>query len=135
MKLSSFRRIVSDDYDEKDRPLISKLAYSVNSAIDEILETLNRNVSIADNTNLVIKDITATVSSGVPTTTLRITSGLTSFCRGMQVISATNQTTSTTYPTSQPFINFTENNGVITINHISGLTDGDKYLLRVVLYP
>lgn len=134
-RLPAFRRIIIEDYPEKDRELITKLAVSLNQPLEQLIAVFNKNISINDNLSLVQKTITVTVSSGVPTTNTTIMTGLATQCSGTQVIKAVNTTTSTNYPTSQPFINFTNVAGGIIINYISGLQDNETYKLTVIFYP
>lgn len=135
-KLQGLKRILLEDFEEKDRPLVGKIAYSVNTAIEDIQYAMNKNLSIEDNLSIVKKDITITVdASGIPTSTTIIKSGLASTCQGMQVIKATNLTTSTTSPTGTPFITFSDNSGNVTISKVTNLQANNKYQLRVLLIP
>lgn len=136
MKIQGFKRITAEDFDEKDKSLVSKIAYSINVFAEDVTTALNKNISIEDNLSIVKKDITITVDrTGTPTTSSIITSGLGSFCSGMQVIKATNITNPSVSPTNQPFITFSDNEGKITISKITGLQADNKYILRVILYP
>lgn len=134
-KLQSFKRIIIEDFEEKDRTLVGKLASSINSFAEDVLNALTNNISIDDNMNFVKKDLTLTVdSNGRPTTKTTLKTGLKSVCVGTQVIRATNLTNTTTYATSQPLISFTDNSGVITIQQVSGLQANNKYQLKLILY-
>ena len=136
MKLQAFKRLIKEDVEEQYRPLVEKIGFSVNNFAEEVIKALSNNLSIEDNFNQNKKDITVQVdSSGIPTTTTQLKTGLSTICAGITVIKADNITAPRTYPTGYPFINYTENQGVITINHITGLQSGYKYQLKVVLYP
>lgn len=134
-KPQSFRRIIIEDFPEKERPLISKLAYCLNPFAEDVLQCLNNNLSIKDNLELEQRTFSVTVASGVPTGVLTIKTGLTSNCAGTQVIKAVNKTNSSHVPTSVPFITFSNDAGNIIISNISGLQDNEKYDLTVVFYP
>lgn len=135
-RFQSFKRIIQENFDEKDRPLINKLAYSLNIFAEDVLNGLNNNLSINDNLSLNQKTITVTVDgSGIPTTPTVITSGLSSTCRGIQVINAVNNTNVGHTPSGTPFIIFSDNSGQITIKNITNLTASEVYVLTIVLYP
>lgn len=135
-KLQSFKRLIEEDFAEKDRPLIGKIASSLNSAIEDIQNALSKNLSIEDNLTINKKDLVVTVdANGAPTTPTTIKSDLKSLCCGLQVIKATNSTNSTVSPTGTPFITFVDNSGLITINKISNLQANNKYTLKIILYP
>lgn len=135
MKVQPYKRIVTEDYDSKDQDMIGKLAYSINQPMQDIITALTNNLSIEDNFNQIKKDITTQVdASGIPTTTLQFKTGLSGSCAGITVIKVTNTTNPRTYPTSQPFLSFTENSGVVTVNNITGLPSGNSFQIRLILY-
>jgi hypothetical protein len=134
-KLQSFKRLIIEDFPEKDRNLVAKLAYPINSTFEDILNVLNKNLTIEDNLTINKKDFTVTVdANGVPIVNTVILSGLNSSCVGMQVIKAINSTNPTISPTGTPFITFSDNSGQITISKITNLQANNKYTLRVILY-
>ena len=135
-KLQGFKRILAEDFDEKERPLVSKLAYSINPAFEDIQFAMNKGLSIEDNLNFNKKDITVIVdASGIPNTDVVVKSGLASSCSGIIVIKATNLTAPATSPTNTPFITFSDNSGQISINKITGLQASNQYRLRLLLIP
>lgn len=136
MKLPSWRRIFTTDYDKQYQKLIDTLAVSLNNAMDSIFGTLNNNVSLADNIFCDVKMVTVTVNStGTPVQGLAFTlSNVTTPLTGVQVINALNNTKSTIYPTSQPFISYTQSGQTITINNITGLQANNNYTLTIVAY-
>lgn len=134
-KLQGYKRIIQEDFDEKERPLVGKLGYSLNPTLEDILNVLNKNISIDDNLNITKKDLTITVDgNGVPITTSNLKTDLASNCVGIQVIRASNLTNTALSPTSTPFITFTETNGVLNIRKITNLQANHKYQLKLILY-
>jgi len=134
-KPQSFKRIIVEDFPEAERALVGKIASSINIFADEILNILDKNLSIDDNLAQAKKTFTVTVdSNGIPKSSLVLTSGLKSTCVGMQVIYATNQTNVDNSPTSTPFITFRDSSGQITISKITGLAVNNIYQLRAILY-
>lgn len=136
MKVQSFKRLIKEDVEEQYRPLVEKIAFSVNPFAEEVIKALDNNLSIEDNFGQKKKEITVQVDSdGIPTYVTQLKTDLKSICSGAIVIRADNLTNARTYPTGCPFLSFTENNGVITVNHITGLPAGNKFKLKLVLYP
>ncbi len=134
-KPQQFRRIIAEDFPEKERPTINKLAYSINSFAEDVLQCLNNNLSMQDNLAANQKTFSVMLVSGVPTIATSVKTGLNTQCGGIQVIRAVNKTTITNFPTSAPFISFTNDNGLILINKITGLQDNEKYDLTVIFWP
>lgn len=134
MKLSGFKRLNKEDVSEQFRPLMDRLGYSINNFADEVINAFNsKGISLQDNTNTDYKQIDVTVdSAGLPKITTSYKSGLNGRTLGVVVVSAQNLTNTVVYPTNQPFISFSENSGIITINHISGLQADNKYRLFLV---
>jgi hypothetical protein len=136
MKIQGFKRLIIEDFDEKDRPLASKVANVLNVFAEEVGSALNKNLSIEDNLNSTIKSITVIVdANGVPVSKTSVSSGLQTLCSGIQVIRAINQTSPSLSSISCPFITFVDNGGDINISKITGLQANNKYLLRIILYP
>lgn len=135
MQITPFKRLISEDYDKQYASLVEKLGGALNAFCDDVFNAFNNNLSIDDNFNQVKKSITVTVNAtGTPATPLKFKSGLKSNCYGITVVAATNQTSASTYPTSYPFFSFTQSDGIITVNNISGLQANNIYLLSLILF-
>lgn len=131
-----FKRIVLEDYDKQYRDLVDKLGSAINLFNDDVYNAFDNGLDIEDNFTSVKKSLTVMVdSTGKPTTVTQLKTGLPSICYGIQVLNAVNQTTTTTYPTGTPFLSFTENSGILTINNITGLQANNKYVLSLILIP
>lgn len=135
-QIQSFKRLAVEDFSEKDRELIQKLAYSINSFADDISRAFANNISISDNLNITSKEMTLTLNSkGVITGGSTLKTGLNHLCQGMTVIKVNNITNPTSYPTGTPFISFSENTtGQININNITNLPVGNSYKITVLLF-
>jgi hypothetical protein len=134
-KFQSYKRIIPEDYDEEIRDTISKLAYSINPAMEDIQNAFNNNLTISDNLNIYVKDFIVTVdANGAPTTTTNVRTGLT-YVSGTQVINAFNLDDPSSGPTGLPFIKYSNNGNLITINSITNLQTGEKYKIRAIFYP
>lgn len=134
-RLQSFKRITVEDFEQKDRALVSKIAYAVNVFAEDVLNNLNNNLTIEDNLNLAKKDLTVTVdASGNVTNSVSLKTGLNHSCQGSLVIRAVNLTNTANIPTGTPFITFTENSGLLTILNITNLVANDQYKLKLILF-
>lgn len=134
-KLSFLKRIVSEDYDKQYQSLVSKLSYIINTALEAIAAALNKGLTFEDNFNSQVKDLELTVDSdSVPQLTTSFKYELKTQCIGIIVIRATAKTAVITYPTSQPWVSFSESNGQINILKITGIQSGTKYQLRLVAF-
>lgn len=131
-KIKNLPRLIAEDFEEENQELISKIAFVTNPAFEQIVQAFNKNITIEDNLNMYIKDVELSVgSNGVPKPAVSFKSGLKGSCRGLFVIKADCLEKTVTYPTSAPFITFSEKDGQINIDHISGIPAGAKYRIRV----
>lgn len=137
MKIENYKRINGDDFAEKDRDVANKIADTMNVFCDQVQQALGNGLNITDNFQLTIQSFTVTVdSTGVPTSKTAFKTNLPAGCGGLTVILAINNTRAVGYPTSSPFINFTESpQGVLNINNITGLITNNQYTLKVFLFP
>ena len=136
MKLKSYRRLNTQDYQDEDKKLVEQISSPINNAFNELYFTLNGRVSLRDNLFCTVKDVDITVdSNGTP----RITTSFTldkesSQVIGVNVLAAFNQTNSAIYPTSAPWISWAQNGNSVIVNNITGLQAGQRYLVRVIAY-
>jgi len=133
MKLVNPKRIIVEDFPKNEQQTVSKLGFIINSVFEQIGQILNKNLTITDNLNenlitvLVIVD-----SNGIPVTKTEFKVVLKGQCVGLCVVSAINQTSVTTFPTSAPFITYEQlTGGLINIKNVTGLKPNDKWQLTV----
>ena len=134
-KLQSFKRINVEDFEQKDKAVVAKLAYAINNFAEDVLNAFNNQVSIDDNLNITKKDFIVTVDGNgkvIGNSSLR--TGLDHPCLGITVIKAINNTVSTRIPTGTPFVTFSENSGLITILNVTNLQASNQYSLKLLLY-
>lgn len=131
MKLDGLKRIIREDFDEKDRDFVDKLAFALNPFLDQVSAVFSKNIDL-DNLKEEEKDIEITVDmNGIPISQVQFKNTLNSKIRGTEVIKADNLTDTAVYPTGHPFISFVENNKLINILHVTGLQANNKYKLRI----
>lgn len=136
MKLPNFKRLYEQDYKSDYKDLVRQLAISFNSGLDVLYEALNRKLTLRENISCSVKEVTLTVTSdGIPKekTTFTI-DNTTAQVDGCQVIKATCNEKTTTYPTGGIFITFVQTNSGVEIRHVAGLPANNNYTLRVVAY-
>jgi hypothetical protein len=134
MKLNNTTQIKSEDYDNDYADLVDQLAETLNPFMQEVSELADERIDF-ENRVEVLKKIDITVdANGKPTLNDKINcekSGV----RGFEVIRAYNLTNVSGYPTSHPFISYTQLAGTtVRIDHISGLVANNKYQLTLVIY-
>ena len=136
MKLPNFQRLISNDFSEEQKAIVDQLASSLNIGIDTLYQALNKKVSLADNVDCLVKDVTVIVdSSGIPTAdTLFKLDDTTRNIIGIQVIKATNLTNSSTYPSGAIFLSYAQQQNGVQILHATGLQASNKYTLKIVAY-
>lgn len=132
--LDNVKRIVKEDYEPKYHGLIDKLAFVLNSHMEQVTAQINGNLDCANlKQDAVVVKFTVD-SAGVPIgnnllkTSVINPKGL----RVRRAVSVDNPTT--VFPTSQPFITYTTgtNAKVVKIIHISGLPTNTAFNLTIV---
>jgi hypothetical protein len=136
MKLPSFKRIFDTDFDQQYKSMIQTLSATINIGFEVVYEALNKKISLSENIQCTLKDITLIVdATGRPTTRIAFSSDIPNMrVVGTQVIKITNLKNSNSYPTGGIFVTYVETNTGIEIQHVTGLIAGDTYLLRIVAY-
>lgn len=129
-RVPDFKRITKEDFDKESQRLIERLAYPLNSFMEQVINALNRNIDF-QNLNQEIIEITVTVdSSGKPLIPLQYKSNLRSRVQGMICIRAENLTTTNTPPVNTPFATFIQTTNIVTVSNIKGLTANESYKLN-----
>lgn len=135
MKIPLFKRIYKSDYEKDQQDLIEKLSFSINVGMENFQGVLNNRTSLQDNIQCTLKSFNVTVdANGKPTNTSAFTLTSLGTLSGIVVLSAVNQTNSTVYPTSAPFISFNVNSNLVSITNIAGLPAGNNFLITVVAF-
>ena len=134
-QVPALKKILVEDFPKQYQDLISKIAYPFNTAIENIVDTINGDIDIS-NTTFQYKQVTFTTSAtGQPASTAQFLITTVNKPIGMQVIQAVNNTSSTTYPTGAPFISYTiDQNNIATINNITGLAPSSNYTINIIVF-
>lgn len=135
MKLPSFRRLFTSDYDSQYKQLVETLSVSLNQGIQVVYEALNRQLSLRDNIKCTVKDVSFQVNAlGNPVVTTSFITDVPGRIDGLTVVNAINQTNSSAYPTGGVFVSFTQADRVVTITNVTGLQPNNTYLLRLIAW-
>ncbi len=134
-RLPSFRRVFLSDYSEEEQPLVSKLSQTINQGLETLFDALNKKISLGDNILCTVKDVVIQVdSSGTPQNATSFQLDITGTIVGCVVLKAENLTNTAVYPTSSPFISYTQTQNGIRIDHVTGLQSNNQYRLRIVAF-
>lgn len=134
MKLSSYRRLLEQDYPD-NTDLIKKLGITLNSSFGELYNALNNNLTLRENFSATVQDFTVTVDvTGTPKnkTSFKLSNGQTNV-EGLSVINAL-ASDPTVYPTSGIFVSFTKSESSIIVQKIKGLPSDQSFTIRVIVY-
>lgn len=135
MKLPTFRRLISSDYEKQFQKLIDTLSISLNNGIEVLYEALNGDLTLRENLSCTVKDVTVTVDiNGKPLQTASFTLNSTAKVDGAIVIQALNQTNTTHFPLAGVFVSGAQSSGTFIINNIAGLQPNEQYVLRIVAF-
>lgn len=128
-KAPDLKRISREDFPAEYQELIEKLAFPLNSHMEQVRNLFNKGIDFENLTRELITLKVQTNSSGKPLNVLTFKSNLRSRVRGINVISANITSSNTSYPEQAPFISFSQNLNIVTILNISGLLPETSYEL------
>lgn len=134
MKLSSFKRLITQDFEKEFHKLVEQLGSTINDSFNSIYFALNKRLTFADNFAATVRDIDLSVdANGIPTQ--RIQMGLdvqNTRVIGTIVIQVNNLSNPAILPAGSPFISYTQNENTLIINKISGLQPNYLWRIKVV---
>lgn len=136
MKLDNVKRIVTEDFSKDDQELASRIGTVLNSFMEQVVNTVNGNISIE---NMDREFVTLTKvnvnSSGVPFQKIQFSSTKSSY-ESHNVIHVINTTNPSKLLNSRPYVTFaSQGNGLYTVRHVTGLVSGDEYTIKLELIP
>lgn len=134
-KVSNIKRLVKEDFEKEDQPLVDRLAFALNPFLEQVSAAFSKGI---DDDNLNQQSIFVEVevnAQGVPKAPLQIkidTSILKTRLKGHDIIFAQNLTDGT-FPTGRPFLTYNVVNGLINVQHVAGLPADKRFRLSVIL--
>lgn len=135
MKVSSWRSLNKDDFDEKDGPLIETLATPINSAMDEIYNNLNNNLDFTNNINATIASFQVAVGTdGNPKSLVKFKLKTNqTVVQGIIPIALKTNTNQNIIPASGVFVSGVQDGNLVTVQNIKGLTPDTAYNVTVLV--
>lgn len=134
MKLPFIKKILREDL--KDAPAwISNVIEPMNSFMESVYQTLNRNITFTENFFSFVKEITYTTPSTYPSGVddIQFMNSLKSKASGVIVAQAYEK--SSYIPAAGPvYAPWVENNSNIIISTITGLEASKTYLIRLIVF-
>lgn len=129
-KLNSPRRLIVEDYPNKYSDLTSGFFYIINQFIESVSFALNKSLNFNDNFQAL--DVTVTFTAPARAVSVRNTLPLP--ITGANILRVDNITNPNEILESAPFVQFTNGQGQVIINNITGLTPGNDYRVRIVFF-
>lgn len=130
-RVPSLKRIAAEDFPQDQQSLVSKLAFPINSFFEEVRATLNKSIDFNNLAQELIVLSFTTNDVGQPLNQLKFKTSL-SKINGMMPISLKILTNSQVV-TQAPFVNFIQNEKLVTISYISGLNANVKYEISLLV--
>jgi hypothetical protein len=134
MKLPALRRLVKEDFQQKDKELVGKIAQVLNPATENLSLALNNNLTFSDNISCAVVTVPITVdANGIPVNPTSFPVSLSAQANHIFVTRAVNATNATTYVTAAPFVDWVESSGSIVVNHVTGLPANNTFNLTMIV--
>lgn len=131
-KPPDIKRIKKEDFENQYQTLVDRLAFPLNSFMEQVRSAFNKNINFENlNQEIVVVDLTVD-ENGIPTTTIRYKSNLSTRIAGNICINTFNLTDNAVNPLGQPFINFSQSDKLVQVNHVTGLQANNRYRLIVL---
>jgi hypothetical protein len=135
MQVSFLRRLVKEDFPQQYKDVVGKIGSILNPALEQISLCLHNNITWTDNFAATVINIAVTVdANGIPTNPTTFLSKLPSqtlHCFVTRALSASNPGGS--FVTSAPFVDFVDNNGTVTVSHVTGLPANTTFNLTMIV--
>lgn len=136
MILQKFRRINVGDYPVENQPLVQKLSYSLNSALDSVYDALNKKLTFADNLKGEMLTLEVRVdSTGTPASILNVSTSIDGEIQGLipiKVEGVVPSGSNPVYAQAGVVVSFTQQSKQITITNITGLTSNQLYRIKIL---
>lgn len=134
MKLPSYRRIITQDFDEDSQELVEQLGSNINDSFNTLYQLANKRTNFKDNIAATVKTIQVTLNSdGTPSALTKIAlEVLNTPVIGVLGLNPRNLTSPGSYPTGGITISYAQNGNDLIIQHITGLPPNQVWQLTVI---
>lgn len=131
-RVPDFKRITVEDFPQEDQALVKKLAFPINSHIEQVRSALSKNLDF-ENLAQEIKTISFTTNeNGAPLNTVTFKSNMANRVQGIQVVRTVITSNNTTFADQLPVISWSQAVDIVTIIHIGGLLPETQYELTLL---
>ena len=131
--MKSYSRIITNDFDAEDQPLVESLGGTINESFNSLYSALSNRLTFEENFLCTVREVEVTLgANGVPLNRTSFVLSNDLPVKGTIVLSTTNRTSPTVFPTSAPFVSFTQNGNLLFIDHVTGLQANNRYTIRVL---
>jgi hypothetical protein len=137
MQPPNIKRLKSEDFPEEQRELVDRIAGSLNDFVEQTIFLLTKRVDFK-NLNQTIASVN--ITSGSTNTTdgsirspVTIKTDINGRIVGTVLINLVNKTNPIALPTNQPFVSYTINQNLITIQKVYGLNNTSEYTLTLLI--
>lgn len=133
MRVPELRRLKKEDFDSQYQELVDKLAFPLNLFMEQTQSALNKGIDFQNLNREVVEVDLISTALNAPLITTKINTRLKTKIAGCHCINAQNVDLNdpSAEVTGTPFITFTENSGLMTVNKVYGLPTGVKFRLRL----
>lgn len=133
-KLSSYRRLFSQDFEPEQKELIEQIGTTINSSFEELYLALNNRLTIRENLSATINEFTIAVDAGgnpKNKTQFKLENGQTNV-EGLFVINAFGAKNPADLPIAGVFVSFVKSENFIVIQNVKGLQADISYKIKVI---
>lgn len=131
-KVPDLKRVTVEDFSKDDQPLVKKLAFIINSFHEQVRSALNKNIDF-DNLDQELRVLTIpTGDNSQPLSDIVFKSGLANRVQGINVIRTIITSSNTSFPTQLPVISWSQNNTLVKIEFIGGLSPNTEYQITIL---
>lgn len=130
MRVTNYKRIAKEDFEPEMQDTIEKLASSINSFADQVIQAFNGNIGFDNLTQEVVQFNVETDATGKLKTQTEVKSNLRRV-QGYTVIRVEVQGTGG-MPTAVPLISFTQTETSVRIQSVMGILPNVKYRITAI---
>ena len=129
MKLDNIKRILVEDFNQKDREMIERLSYVINAFMEQVVDLSDRQVDLTNLKDDIVTFKIEVDANGLPVGNDKFKSRVVRPI-GLSVINVSSDE-NVVMPIATPLIEFTSSSDIVRIKRMSGLLEGVEYILTV----
>ena len=129
MKLDNIKRILVEDFNQKDREMVERLSYVINAFMEQVVDLSDRQVDLTNLKDDIVTFKIEVDADGLPVGNDKFKSRVVRPI-GLSVINVSSDE-SVVMPIATPLIEFTSSSDIVRIKRMSGLLEGVEYMLTV----